>query len=106
MSEACNRYVPRIDLSLRRTRTACWMNNHLKGLVRKKQDLRYFNCTSNWGNKDKVLEYRTMCKQVKREIYRARREYELGLISRVKDDPKILLNTSANRNQQDSILKH
>ncbi len=108
LSEACNKYVPKIDLSLRKPRTAPWVNCYLKNLIRKKKDLRYFNCASSWKNKAKVLEHRNLCKLIKKEIFKARKEFESNLVTRFKNSPKALfkyVNSRKNKKQHIKAIR-
>lgn len=90
VSTVCNNWVPKINTELRSGKVAFWINQDLKNLIRKKQNLRYKNCAIKW--KDPILknDYRVCSKLVKVECYKARKNYESRLAKDAKTNPKLL----------------
>lgn len=102
LSSACNKYVPKIDLDMRR-KTAPWLNVYLKNLIKKKRDLRYFNCASKWRNLEKVFEYKCCCKTVRKESIKCRIQFEADLVEEAKKNPKVLFRY---KNSQKASKQH
>jgi hypothetical protein len=104
LSSACNKYVPKIDLDMRR-KTAPWLNVYLKNLIKQKRDLRYFNCASKWRNLEKVFEYKSCCKIVKKESIKCRIQFEANLVEEAKKNPKVLFRYTNSQKASNQHIK-
>ncbi|XP_065675772.1 uncharacterized protein LOC136091979 [Hydra vulgaris] len=89
-TEACNLFVPTIDISLIKSSTTPWIINEIKQLIRRKRNLRYINCAHRWNDVKLTKEYKQLCKLVKTEIYNARLLFEKNLVLTSKLNPKQL----------------
>ncbi|XP_065658850.1 uncharacterized protein LOC136083383 [Hydra vulgaris] len=88
--EACNLYVPINTSFVNSSSRKMWLNKDLISLIRKKQNLRYINCSSKWKNSNLCSNYKQLSKRVSIEISIARRKYELMIVDKAKKNPKLL----------------
>ncbi|XP_065654771.1 uncharacterized protein LOC136081386 [Hydra vulgaris] len=89
-TEACNLFVPTIDISRIKSLATPWINNEIKQLIRRKRNLRYINCAHRWNDVNLTKEYKQLFKLVKTEIYNARLLFEKNLVLTSKLNPKLL----------------
>ncbi|XP_065662573.1 uncharacterized protein LOC136085213 [Hydra vulgaris] len=86
--EACNLYVPINTSFVNSSSRKMWLNKDLISLIRKKQNLRYINCSSKWKNSNLCSNYKQLSKRVSIEISIARRKYELMIVDKAKKESK------------------
>ena len=90
LSKACNTFVPKININLKKKRKNPWFTEEVGNLVRKKQNLRYMNLACKFKNPANITEYKQVCKLVTKQAIKARVDFENNLVEKAKINPKLL----------------
>ena len=100
---SCNKFLKEVRVIGNRKERPPWMSKDLKVLVRRKANLWRKHTTS--GKLGSLDEYKTCAKAVKKGVKEAIKSYEMEIISKAKDNPKLLYAYINNRQQAKESIR-